>query len=66
MGFDRNNRPYNKARKDYAMQYGGVTEKRFKRTAISVGYKVTKTPIEVDRKEHIDFWLNYGDKNLLR
>jgi hypothetical protein len=60
--FNINNRPYNKARKDYAMQYGGVTEKRFKRTAISIGYKVDKTPIEVDRKKHIDFWLGYGNK----
>jgi len=61
--FDRFNPSFSKARKEYSMQYGGVTEKRFKRTAISIGYKVKKTPIEIDRKSHIDFWLKYGDRD---
>lgn len=60
--FDMNNRPYNQARKNYTMQYGGVTEKRFSRTAVMIGYKVKKTPIHIDREKHIDFWLKHGDK----
>jgi len=60
--FDMNNRPYNQARKNYTMQYGGVTEKRFTRTAEMIGCKVEKTPKHIDRKSHIDFVLKYKDR----
>lgn len=57
--FDMKNRPYNRARKIHAMQSGHVTEKRFSRTAVMVGYKVKKTPKHIDRERHIDFWLKH-------
>lgn len=36
---------------------GDNAESSFRAYAESLGYKVTQTPLEIDRKEHVDFYL---------
>ena len=60
--FQRNNRPYNKARKEYAFQAGGVAEKRFSRAALKKDLIIKKSTREEDRRDHVDFWIEYDGK----
>ena len=60
--FQRNNRPYNKARKEYAFQAGGVAEKRFSRAALKKDLIIKKSTRKEDRRDHVDFWIEYDGK----